>query len=83
MFAMTTRTAEEKFNFMQLWYRWFHKNTKRWDGDLGSEISYLLGAIMNDTFILVTGQSKLVSLLRAKGVHSQSAIWKYVHFFDN
>lgn len=83
MFDAMPQTAEQKITFMQQWYRWFHSNTETWGGDLGSEISYLLGAIMNDTFILVTSQSALVSLLRTKKVTNTSPIWKYVHFFDN
>jgi hypothetical protein len=77
------QTANEKLHFMQHWYRWFHSNTDRWEGKIGSEISYLFGAIMNDTFIIVNSQSALLSLLKKKEVNSHSSIWKYLRFPDN
>ena len=80
----TTRMSpEEKIRFMQEWYRFFHDRSQGWNNKLGSEVSYLMGAVMNDNFILVKSDSPMLQLLRAYKVEAKNRVWKYIQFLDN
>ena len=77
------RSKEDKFIFMQIWYRWLFENSKDWNGELGSEVAYLLGAIMNDMVVEVTGKSQIVKVLKNSHVKENNMIWNYLKFTDN
>ena len=67
---------------MKEWYRWLI-NHSRWEGELGCEVAYLLGAIMNDMVVEVTSHSRIVKVLKDNGVKGNDFIWNYLKFTDN
>jgi hypothetical protein len=70
-----------KIKLMQHWYRWFHDHAENWS-ELGMEVAFLLGAILNDGHIHVDARSKLREKLIEKNISENDPIWGYIHFYD-